>query len=107
MAGLKESFIKWLGGFTETEVTEKVKEAETMTKEPYVVYKQPNTVELFCEQRFPAWENVPEEYLRRILAEGLAKEIEKHMRITYSTDQMTDTYRTVGQIEVVVREGDQ
>lgn len=103
MGNLKDKAIKWLGGFTNEEV-EELKQ-ENLNWEPYIVHKQLNTVKLCSEIKIPAWEYVPEEHLRRFLAEYLEKEIEKYMRITYGSDQMKNIYRA--ELEVVVREGDE
>jgi hypothetical protein len=102
MSRLKDKVIKYLGGFTNAEMEEN--KEENLHRKPYVVHKQLSTVKLRSERYIPAWEYVPEEHLRHILAEGLEREIAKHMRITCCDNpDMTTIYRA--EIEVVVREG--
>lgn len=104
---MKDKIIKWLGGFTETEVTEKVKEAEfnAMGRTPCVVYKQLNTKKLQSDIRIRIFDDLPEEYIRELLAKGLQNQIEDcmHVESCVGVDPMFNIYRA--QIEVVVREG--
>ena len=101
MSRLKDKAIKWLGGFTKAEVDEiKIK---NLLPEPYIGHEKIKTVKLCCETHFPAWEYVPEEKVRRILAEGLTKEFEDYITIKASIDDQTTFYRCG--IEIVAREG--
>lgn len=103
MSGLKEKIIKALGGFTEAEL-ENFK-TEKLLKENLVVHKKIDTCKLGSQICINAWERLPEDYIRNILAERLTKEIEKYMSVKTRYDELTAKCMYMGEVEVVVREG--
>lgn len=79
MSGLKDKAIKWLGGFTKDEM--EFLRMKKLFQAPCFVSEKVNTAKLCYEIRIPGWEFIAEKDLMRVLAEGLAKEVESHMNV--------------------------
>lgn len=103
MSSLREKAIKWLGGFTEEEL-EKFK-TENLLKEIPIVHEKIDTCKLGSQICVNAWEHLPEDYMRNVLAKGLTEEIEKYISVKMSYNELTAKCIYTGEVEVVVRAG--